>query len=190
MNVSFSGLKNATCTYIVNSAPYQRTINQNTYNITNSKDIVLNVQLDNNGDNDLDNFREILKKYPSDGDKNSLSFTYAEKFISNDTKKGEYSLNGKKLELCDGNLALFSKLSKLMDKMSDRKSFVQEETYTNTPDFVRKIYVIISTFAKYLSGTDTSAVVEYALEPKRISAAANHMQKQIQKDMTDYFTEG
>ena len=188
MNVSFSGLKNATCTYIVNAEPYRTTKNGIPFFVPKSKDIVVNVQLDNNGETDLDNFKKILKEYPSNTGKDCISLTYEEKSLIDGSKRGLYYINGNELKLCDKNLSLFSQLSKLMEKMQDKTSFSQEKNYPQCLDFQKALYSIVSKFAKYMDNINLNQVKDYAIDPKRITNSATQMHKQIQKDMIDYFS--
>ena len=81
MNVSFSGLKNATSTFIINEQPYNILRSGFSFYVPEGKDILLNVQLDNNGDKDLENFKEILKKFPPKIGKDFVSFSFEEQQV-------------------------------------------------------------------------------------------------------------
>lgn len=187
MNVSFSGLKNASCAFIVNETPYKIEKNGKSIEVPKAKDIVLNVQLDNTGENDLDNFKDILKKYPSKYAPDHISFTYEQQEFSPDDIRSEYYLNGTRLKINDENLRIFSKLAQLTEKLNDASSIKQEPNYTATETFDQVYYSILMKFLKYTPNFNHSEVLKYALNPGYVANAAKHMQNQIYKDMNDYF---
>ncbi len=86
------------------------------FGISNGIDVLhfLNFELTNTGTKDLAEFEKILKKYPHPINKNFINFCHL-------TKDDTYSFNGKTLEVCDKNLEIFEKISKLLKRIGQYK---------------------------------------------------------------------
>ena len=187
MNVCFSGLKNATSTFIINEQPYNILRSGFSFYVPEGKDILLNVQLDNNGDKDLENFKEILKKFPPKIGKDFVSFSFEEQQVPGRKRDFKYFLNGRILEINDENLPIFSKLSKLMEKVQNPLSFHQESSYLEGENCSKALYSIMLAFSKYVNQINIGSMIDYAFDPSRIANTASKMREQIQNDMMDYF---
>ena len=108
MNISFTGIQNACGTH-----------DKTAYGTENYADTIT-LQLNNDGEKDLDNFKDILKKYPSYMTSDLLEICY----LVNENRKNpnnpytDFSLNSKKIKLNDENLPIFSKISNLLNRLS------------------------------------------------------------------------
>lgn len=188
MNVSFTGIKNANCTHIINTTPLSYATEKGTVYIPKSRDLVLNAQLTNIDESDLDDFKEILKKYPSPINKDVISFAY--EFVEPSPKniKSKYYLNGHHLEINDKNLWIFSKLSKLTEKMQDMSKLTNDKDFEQTRTFYEMMYFILQKFYKYTTNLPFSEIKKYAFNKLNVTNVAKSMQQQIQNDMLDYFS--
>lgn len=99
----------------------------------------------------------------------------------------KYFLNGRILEINDENLPIFSKLSKLMEKVQNPLSFHQESSYLEGENCSKALYSIMLAFSKYVNQINIGSMIDYAFDPSRIANTASKMREQIQNDMMDYF---
>ena len=119
MNISFSGIKNAGAQMHIQEK--DKVLNKGAmfeFTIPKGKHINLHVELNNEGDKDLDNFKEILKEFPNEYNAKTLNIDYDE-FINIDTgeKEKSYFLNGKNLKMTSENFKIFNKIFRLLEKI-------------------------------------------------------------------------
>ncbi len=95
------------------------------------------MQLNNMGNRDLDTFEPILKKY---SDKVKNNFLVVEVRRTLDLKTGRtkksYYINKQQIHVVDENLGIFSKIAKLVKRISDDNAeFEIENDYKKSADF-------------------------------------------------------
>lgn len=119
MKISFKGFENTGIGVEVNKNRQQLLKNNQYYIKPKYVHFTLTTTLNNKNERDLEDFKEILEKFPNYHDKDTINFHYDKYEIpSLRTKKAEFWLNDKPLILNDDNLRIFSKIAQLISKLS------------------------------------------------------------------------
>lgn len=170
MNINFTGMQNVAAIQHINS-------NERTNRIA--------IQLNNEGEQDLDNFKQVLKKYPDFTNSGFLDLeikTTPNRRYSGSSFTDVY-VNSKKLEMNDENLPVFSKINNLLKRLAkgEEKTPVSEE-YLKSEDCFDKF----SSIAPNASHAEEKMLIEYLHKPRSVRTAANDDQKILVKILNDY----
>lgn len=118
MNISFHGIKNAGA-YMYRQEKEERT-KQGAHIMIEpaGKHINLHLELNNEGETDLDDFRYILKAFPNKFNPNSLNIDYDE-FINPNTGKQTkiYAINDEILDVNKQTFPVFNQIFKLLKRI-------------------------------------------------------------------------
>lgn len=127
-------------------------------------------------------FEDILKKYPDYTNNDTINFHY-DRYYSETTKKikKEFWLNDKPLILNDSNLGIFSKLSKLLTKLSN----CTDDELMPQPQYL-KSDECKNNFRYFIRNNDTE-VLKDIHNPYLIRQNAKDMTEEFQNIMFDYF---
>jgi len=171
MNVSFTGMKIFTTIQ-----------NFSTNSIENKDKITL--QLNNDGEKDLDDFKQVLKKYPDFYNEGYLDLEL--KSATNRNPGNLYNdvyVNSKKLELNDENLPIFSKINNLLKKISKNdvnpsnfdKSLDPQESQEIAGDVSKKLVKTLNDYCMskpkdIFSGVKSVGGVSFTTPEKKINS--------------------
>src|SRR5574344_950302 len=140
----------------------------------------LSLQLNNTGEfNDLKDFQPILKNFK---DKSNLGFLSIDTAVFEDGSVKFY-LNDKDLLLNDKNLGIFTRISKLMQRVVKNPVARMDTDYKEGGDLVSNMY---KGYGK-LSPAQEKLFVETIIDKGSISKTAEFIQNTIQKSMEKYF---
>ena len=183
MKINFKGIKNA--------GAYSHVQKKDLYVSQDGKDFtkfpqgrysVINFELNNNESNDLDEFREILQKYPNHFNSNTLNIEIRE---LNDENKPIIALNQNQIKMNRENLKTYAKVFKLLDKISKtpNEDLKVENSYVNS--FLAMSGLgFFTLFSKSLESF--IKIVDKAHYPEPVKNISEHASKLFEKELVDY----
>jgi hypothetical protein len=116
MQINFKGIKNAGAHTKLNKEDLAiLEEGGRRFGIPKGKLSVISLELTNEGNKDLDEFKEILKNYPNCFNPNMLNLDIQEQL---EYKKTQFMINGKAIKMNRENLKIFAKIFRLLDKIS------------------------------------------------------------------------
>ena len=135
------------------------------------------IQLNNNGEKDLDSFQKVLEKNPGYKDNGFLDLQL--RTIPNRRKPNEpfndLYINSRKLELNNENLPIFSKISKLLGRISKGEEKIPlSSEYLNTGAFDR---FYSETYGRPF--VEQQAIVKHLHNPEVVKADATLMSETL-----------
>jgi len=176
MNVSFTGMQNVGF-FSRPVDPYKGEPYDHVDRIT--------IQLNNKGQKDLDDFKQVLKKNPDSMDSSFLDIQF--KYFSNkdnpNLPTGDVYINKRKLELNDENLPVFAKINNLLKRISkgEEKIPVAEKYIKKTSfnRFFNDIYALTSPQMRLEALNDMH-------DPQNVKVGAGKNSKNLVKTLNDY----
>lgn len=187
MNISFQGIKNAGAQAHIQEK--DEILNKGAMfevTIPKGKHVNLHVELNNEGDNDLDDFREILKKYPNQYNAKTLNIDYDE-FVNLDTgeKEKSYFLNGKDLEMTSENFKIFNKVFRLLEKIKvmPNEKLKVENSYIYS-DEAKDSFCFYEPRCK--NEDEFTRLIDSAHYPKNVRAGAKVLSQKFKNEMLEY----
>lgn len=176
MNISFTGIKNASYLFFKDSEANFQT-----------KDRILNIQLtDDEYGKDFTEFQKLIKRYgtdiinPLDSD-----FININTFTINNEFNSVY-LNGIKIPECDENLPIFSFIGKITKKISEmnHKDLKVDSDYI-TSNYAEKALLLDVKLSDFFE-QPASECLEHVHSTENVKKGAEIINKKINQIMIDY----
>ena len=146
----------------------------------------VNLQLNNKGNKDLDNFERVLKKYPNSVNKDFLTIqTFQTRQGEFDVPTPDITLNFKDLEVNDENLWIYEKLVKLLSDVSKKpsKEFETNEGYLESEDCQKMLYPLNICG---LDEIDQEIMLRTCHDPEMLSGNIKNMTDSLEQAVYDY----
>ena len=141
--------------------------------------------LNNKNGNDLDEFKDILKKYPNYHNPCALNFAF-DYFQDENTgaRQNFYIVNNNQIEMNDENLPILSKIFNLMKKIvkMNKEDLKVENSYVSSPEAQAAFEV----YRTYCPEQDFERIVDIAHSRYFAQSGAEYLTKKLEKELTNY----
>lgn len=186
MKISFKGFENTGLGVEMNPTAITVTKADKRYEVPKYTHLSLSTKLNNENKNDLEEFALLLKKFPNSNEKDTINFSYDKFYSKTQNKmKKEFWLNDKPLLLCDENLGVFEKLSKLFTRLStaDESDLKIQPTYFLSDECRRNFPY----FNKIEDPQEKNLHFFFFHNNENINSNSKRMADEFQKIMQNYF---
>ena len=174
MNVNFTGMQNVGSVKKRNPKDHQDRVYR------------MAIQLNNKGENDLDEFKKVLDK--RSGFKNNDFLDIELKSTPNkrnpNKPTNDLYINSKKLELTNENLPIFSKINNLLKRIAKG-----EESVPVSPGYLlTEAPSRFNSELRKLNAKEQREIISELHNPEKVKEDANIMSEEIVKTLTNYCT--
>ena len=185
MNISFHGVKNVGSYYYSRPSAEQVRLGNYVLILKKGRHTNIHVELNNKNGNDLDEFKDILKKYPNDHNSCALNFAF-DYFQDENTgaRQKFYIVNNHQIQMNDENLPVLSKIFKLMKKISkmDKEELKVENSYVNSPEARAEFEV----YKTYYPEKDFERILDIAHTRYFAQSGAEYLEKKLDKELSNF----
>lgn len=185
MNISFHGVKNTGSYHYTRKSTEMIPAGRYVMILPKGRRTNIHVELNNQNGNDLDEFRDILEKYPNYHNKTALNFVYD---YMEDEKTGAkqhfYTINNNLVEMNDKNLPVLSKIFKLMKKIStmDKEELKVENRYVTSPE----AHDAFEAYKIFCPEEDFEKILDIAHTRYYAQTGAAYLAKKLEKELTNF----